>query len=165
MKANGEAIRKFDVAYFAASCDTVEEDTKFASRSRLSIPSSPTPTCETAKKYALIKGNGKNAARVTYYISPDGKIAAIDREVKTGTHGQDIAAKLKELGVKERRTPSSPRPPAVRCSAFDLEGERRTSNIERRTPNIKRDAVVHLHWICASKGGVGCVGCHLAAGQ
>src|SRR5436190_22679590 len=51
MKANGEAIRKFDVAYFAASCDDVETNTKFAKSLEVDYPILADPTRETATKY------------------------------------------------------------------------------------------------------------------
>ena len=38
--------------------------------------------------------------RWTFYIGKDGKILAIVKKVKTGSHGKDIAARLKELGVE-----------------------------------------------------------------
>lgn len=38
-----------------------------------------------------VEGGGY-AKRVTYIISPEGKIAAVDSKVNTGTHAQDILA-------------------------------------------------------------------------
>jgi peroxiredoxin Q/BCP len=38
--------------------------------------------------------------RWTFYIGKDGHILYIDRKVRAATAGQDVAAKLKELGVK-----------------------------------------------------------------
>ena len=46
---------------------------------------------------------GKAAKRWTFYIGADGKILAIDKEVKTDTHGADVASKLGELGVKKNK--------------------------------------------------------------
>ncbi len=43
------------------------------------------------------------AKRWTFYIGKDGKILAIDKDVKTDTAGADIAAKLAELGVARRK--------------------------------------------------------------
>lgn len=37
--------------------------------------------------------------RWTFYIDGEGKIVYIDKEVKTGTAGADVAARLKALGV------------------------------------------------------------------
>ena len=43
------------------------------------------------------------AKRWTFYIGKDGKILAIDKDVKADTAGADIAAKLAELGVARRK--------------------------------------------------------------
>ena len=40
--------------------------------------------------------------RWTFYVGPDGKILYIDKAVRTSTAGQDVAAKLAELGVARR---------------------------------------------------------------
>ncbi|MFO1496952.1 MAG: peroxiredoxin [Verrucomicrobiota bacterium] len=101
MQANTDALRKFDVAYFTASCDDVETNKKFADSLGLGYPILSDPTRETAKAYGLITGDKKNASRVTFYISKDGRILLVDDKVKTATHGADVAAKLKELGIAE----------------------------------------------------------------
>jgi thioredoxin-dependent peroxiredoxin len=41
--------------------------------------------------------------RWTFYVGADGKILAIDKSVKTATHAADVAARLKELGVAEKK--------------------------------------------------------------
>jgi peroxiredoxin Q/BCP len=43
------------------------------------------------------------AKRWTFYIGKDGKILAIDKDVKVDTAGADIATKLAELGVARRK--------------------------------------------------------------
>jgi len=43
------------------------------------------------------------AKRWTFYIGKDGKILAIDKDVKVDTAGADIAAKLAALGVDRRK--------------------------------------------------------------
>jgi peroxiredoxin Q/BCP len=43
------------------------------------------------------------AKRWTFYIGKDGKILAIDKDVKVDTAGADIALKLGELGVAKRK--------------------------------------------------------------
>ena len=42
------------------------------------------------------------ASRWTFYVGPDGKILYIDKAVKTSSAGQDVAAKLAELGVAKK---------------------------------------------------------------
>ena len=41
--------------------------------------------------------------RWTFYIGKDGKILSIDKSVKAASHGEDIAVKLKQLGVAESK--------------------------------------------------------------
>ena len=55
-----------------------------------------------AEAYGVVKNKQGNAARWTFYIGADGKILHIDKKVNSGEHGKDAAAKLKELGVKEK---------------------------------------------------------------
>lgn len=43
------------------------------------------------------------AKRWTFYVGKDGKILAIDKDVKVDTAGADIAARLAELGVARRK--------------------------------------------------------------
>ena len=59
------------------------------------------PTKEAGKAYG-VEGRMGLASRWTFYIGPDGKILYIDKAVKTSTAGQDVAAKLAELGVAKR---------------------------------------------------------------
>jgi peroxiredoxin Q/BCP len=42
------------------------------------------------------------ASRHTFYIGIDGRILHIDREVNTKTAGDDVAARLEQLGVAKR---------------------------------------------------------------
>lgn len=102
MREHGKLIREYDVVYFTASCDEVDGEkgnAAFAKSLDLDYPILSDPTRKTAKDYGLVADDKGNAKRVTFYIGKDGKIAFIDREVKTEMHGEHIAAKLKELGV------------------------------------------------------------------
>ena len=99
LRANGADIRKFDVAYFTASCDAPELNKKFAESLELDYPILSDPTRETAKAYGVVVGEAKVASRWTFYIGKDGRSLFIDKAVKTGAHGADVTAKLKELGV------------------------------------------------------------------
>ena len=102
MREHGKAIKEFDVAYFTASCDTVDGEkgnAAFAKSLDLDYPILSDPTRKTALEYGLVDNDKGNAKRWTFYVSKEGKIAAIDKMVKTEAHGTDIAAKLKELGV------------------------------------------------------------------
>jgi len=103
LRANGEAIRKFDVAYFTASCDDSETNKKFAESLGLDYPILSDPTRETARAFGVVSGEAKNASRQTIYIGKDGKILFVDKAVKTAAHGEDVAAKLKDLGVATKK--------------------------------------------------------------
>jgi len=43
------------------------------------------------------------ARRWTFYIDKDGKVAAIDKEVKAATSAEDMLAKLDELKVPQAK--------------------------------------------------------------
>lgn len=102
MRDNGKALSGLNVAYFTASVDKPELNKEFATELKLDYPILSDPTSEVAKAYGVVHGERKVAERWTYYIGEDGKILAIDKDVKTASHGADIAAKLKELGVKAK---------------------------------------------------------------
>ena len=61
------------------------------------------PARDTARAYGVVAGEAKNASRWTIYIGKDGKVLFVDKTVKAGAHGADMAAKLKELGVATRK--------------------------------------------------------------
>ena len=98
----GDEIRKYDVAYFTASVDEAEQNKKFAEELELDYPILSDPSKETAKAFGVLNERGM-ANRWTYYIDKNGKIAAVDQKVNTENHGKDIAAKLKELKVAEKK--------------------------------------------------------------
>ena len=60
-------------------------------------------TKETAKAYGVLNEQNGLPRRWTYYIGKDGKLLHVDKAVKPATHGADIVAKLKELGVAEKK--------------------------------------------------------------
>ena len=98
LAANGDKIRQFDVAYFMASVDPVEENTKFAQSEKADFPLLSDPTKETAKAYGVLMPQGF-ASRWTFYIDKDGKIAYIDKQVRPDTSAEDMIARLDTLKV------------------------------------------------------------------
>lgn len=102
MREAGEKLRGYEVAYFTASTDPVEKNADFAKSLDLDYPILSDPKGEIAKKYGVYNAERDAAARVTFYIGKDSKILHIDREVKTDTHGQDIAARLGSLGIEKK---------------------------------------------------------------
>jgi peroxiredoxin Q/BCP len=101
-REHGKAIRKFNVAYFTASADTPELNKKFAESLGLDYPILSDPDKDVAKAYGVIHAGRAVPERWTFYIDKEGVIRAIDKTVKAGQHGSDVAAKLKELGVEEK---------------------------------------------------------------
>ncbi len=104
-RADGAEIRKFDVAYFTASCDPVDGEKgnkAFAESLGLDYPILSDDTKETATAYGVVNAERSVPQRWTFYIGKDGKILHIDKQVKTAEHGKDVATKLKELGVDEK---------------------------------------------------------------
>jgi peroxiredoxin Q/BCP len=99
---HGDEIRSFDVAYFMASVDPLEESAAFAKSEEADFPLLSDPTKETAKAYGVLGPYGV-AQRWTFYIGKDGKILFVDREVKPDSAGADVAAKLAELGIPKKR--------------------------------------------------------------
>jgi peroxiredoxin Q/BCP len=95
---NGHLIRQYDVAYFMASVDPLDENTRFANDSKADFPLLSDPDKSVAQAYGVLSPRG-TANRWTFYIGKDGRILAIDKEVKPDTSAQDIAATLKTLGV------------------------------------------------------------------
>ncbi len=95
-------IRKFDVAYFTASCDPVKTNTDFAKSLKLDYPILSDPEKTFARELGCLNARGMSN-RWTYYIGKDGKVLYVDKKVKAGDHGKAIAAKLKELGVAEKK--------------------------------------------------------------
>ncbi len=102
-KEDGAKMREFNVAYFTASTDPVEENTRFAKSLDVDYPILSDPKGKVATEYGIYDAKGDRAARVTFIIDAQGKIAAIDKGVKTETHGADVAAKLKELGAEAKK--------------------------------------------------------------
>lgn len=102
LAANGANIRKFDVAYFMASTDTVEKNTEFGKAYEADFPLLGDPEKKAAAAYGVLNPRG-TALRWTFYIGKDGKILFIDKEVskRTATSAEDMIAKMKELGVAE----------------------------------------------------------------
>jgi peroxiredoxin Q/BCP len=106
LAANGEKIRRYEVAYFMASVDAVDGEKgnkAFAESEKADFPLLADPTKETAAAYGVLHPERGFAQRWTFYIDKDGKIAAIDTAVKPATSAEDMVAKLDELKVAKAR--------------------------------------------------------------
>jgi thioredoxin-dependent peroxiredoxin len=103
MKEHGDLLKKFDVAYFTASTDPVEKNAKFAKELDLDYPILCDPTTRNSKLFGVLKPDGKAANRITFIISKEGKILAVEESVKTETHGKDLADQLEKLAVAKKK--------------------------------------------------------------
>lgn len=90
------------MAYFTASCDDLDTNTRFAKSLDLDYPILSDPDRKVAEAFGVVDDKQKNPRRWTFYIGKDGKIQHIEKTVKTDSHGDDVAAKLKELGVAKK---------------------------------------------------------------
>jgi peroxiredoxin Q/BCP len=105
LAANGDKLRKYDVAYFMASVDPMEGEKgnkAFAESEKADFPVLSDPTKEVAAAYGVLNERGVSN-RWTFYIDKDGRIAAIDKAVRPPTSAEDMLARLAELKVAERR--------------------------------------------------------------
>ena len=98
-KEKGDVLKPLNVAYFTASVDTVDENTKFAKSLDVDYPILSDPDKKVANAYGVINPQRGMANRWTFYIDKDGVIRAIDKAVKTAQAAPDVAAKLTELGI------------------------------------------------------------------
>jgi peroxiredoxin Q/BCP len=100
---SGEAIKKFDVAYFMASVDTAEKNKQFSDMEQANFPMLSDTDKTVATAYGVLGPRGV-ANRWTFYIGPDGKILFVDKTVAqhVQTAGAELAAKLAELHVKQK---------------------------------------------------------------
>ena len=89
------------------SVDTLEDNIAFAKKEQADFPMLANPDKKTALAYGVIPADApperQFARRWTFYIDPNGKIAAIDRAIKPGSSGEDLVAHLTELKVPQKK--------------------------------------------------------------
>ncbi len=110
---NGDKIQKYDVAYFMASTDSIEDNTKFAKATSVKLgdrvvekkeadfPMLSDADKSVATKYGVINARGV-ANRWTFYIDKNGRVTAIDTAVRPETSAEDMLAKLEALKVAKK---------------------------------------------------------------
>ncbi len=103
LKEQGNLLKKFDVAYFTASTDTVEKNNEFAKSLELDYPILCDPKGKNAGLFGVLKSTGNVADRVSFIIGKDGKILAVDTKDNTDNHGKDLADQLEKLGVAKKK--------------------------------------------------------------
>ena len=110
---NGDKIRRYNVTYFMASVDALEENIKFAKATSVKLgerivekkeadfPMLSDADKSIAKAYGVLNERGI-ASRWTFYIDRTGRIAAIDKMVRPETSAEDMIVRLGELKVATR---------------------------------------------------------------
>jgi peroxiredoxin Q/BCP len=105
LAANGDRIRKFDVAYFMASVDPLEGEqgnVAFAKAQGADFPLLSDADKTVAASYGVLSPRAPLANRWTFYIDKNGRIAYIDKAVNPPTSAEDMIARLAELKVAPR---------------------------------------------------------------
>jgi thioredoxin-dependent peroxiredoxin len=85
---------------FGASVDSPDVNASFAESLGLAYPILSDLSRDVARAYGVLSRSGF-ASRWTFYIGADGRILAIDKQVHAASHGDDIVARLNELGVTQ----------------------------------------------------------------
>jgi peroxiredoxin Q/BCP len=114
---NGSRIKKYDVTYFMASVDPLEDNVKFAKATSVTLgeganarvvdkkeadfPMLSDPTKQVATAYGVLNARG-TANRWTFYIDKTGRVAAIDKTVRPESSAEDMLTKLGEIKVAMR---------------------------------------------------------------
>ena len=87
------------MAYFAASCDEDDVNKDFARQLKLDYPILSDTSKKVAKAYGVIHKGRTVPERWTFYIGKNGKLLYIDINVQPSSHGADVVARLRNLGV------------------------------------------------------------------
>jgi len=111
---NGDRIKKYDVTYFMASVDALEDNIKFAKATSVTLgeganarvvekkeadfPMLSDPGKQVATAYGVLNPRG-TANRWTFYIDKTGRVAAIDKMVRPETSAEDMLTKLGEIKI------------------------------------------------------------------
>ncbi len=94
-------LGKYKVTVFGASVDTPELNKQFSEQNKYNFPLLSDPDKGFAKQLGVLSPAGY-ANRWTYIIDDQGVIREIDKMVKPGNHGKDLAAKLETLGIPKK---------------------------------------------------------------
>jgi peroxiredoxin len=90
-------IEATDSVLFGVSVDTVESHKRFRAEQKFGFSLLADTEFEVSTQYSGIIENFKASKRTTFIIDKAGYIRAIDREVNTKTHGEDVVALIKEV--------------------------------------------------------------------
>ena len=95
-------VKKRGLGMVVITYDSVPIVKQFTERQKISIPVLADEKSAAIKAFGVLNEKGM-ASRFTYYIGKNGKVLFVDKAVKPASAATDIAAKLKELGVPEKK--------------------------------------------------------------
>jgi peroxiredoxin Q/BCP len=99
-KSGASLLDPLKVAYFTASVDDAETNTKFAESLGAKYPILADPTKKTAEAYGVLSDRGF-ANRWTFYIDKEGVIRGIDKQIQTDNAAQETVDELKKLHLAD----------------------------------------------------------------
>lgn len=102
LAANGDKIRAYDVEYFMASVDDIEDNTGFAEETAADFPILSDVDKSVAEAYDVLYPVVNIAKRHTIYIDKQGVVSKIDTSVNPETSAEDMVSNLATLGVAKR---------------------------------------------------------------
>ncbi len=82
---------------FGVSVDSVDSHKRFRAEQKFGFSLLADTEFKVSTQYSGIIENFKASKRTTFIIDKAGYIRAIDREVNTKTHGEDVVALLKDV--------------------------------------------------------------------
>jgi len=103
LRENSASLKSLNVAYFTISVDKPQDNKKFAEKLGLDYPILSDPDKSVAQAYGVLLPPRANfATRWTFYIDKDGTIREIDKKIRTKQAGEDVAEKVKSLGLASK---------------------------------------------------------------
>jgi peroxiredoxin Q/BCP len=96
---DGAKLKQLGVAYFTASVDDAETNTRFAKSLGCDYPILSDPDRKTAEAYGVLSAPGGFAKRWTFYIDSEGVIRGIDQQIDTAGAAGETVKMLAELGL------------------------------------------------------------------
>ncbi len=101
LAANRDRLAGQGAKFFGASVDTAETNRRFADAIDAGFPILSDPGRSVARAYGVLGRSGFPSRR-TFYIGLDGRILAVDDEVRVGSHGTDIEERLEKLQKRQQ---------------------------------------------------------------
>ena len=99
LRESAGRLNELGIACFAASLDQLNVNRAFAEWTGTGLPILSDVNGETARAYGVFDEELGLASRWTFFIGRDGRILFVDREISPTSHGEDLLAKVQELGM------------------------------------------------------------------